>query len=79
VANLCGITAGHKHVQCRVPVKIHEGQKTSDTKSVIAEMEARPVNEGANLDVIETHTHGEILLRTRIDGLWLASPIQVLS
>lgn len=42
-----------------------------------AELDARPVNEGANLIVIETSSRGEFLFREQVDGLWLASPIQV--
>lgn len=42
-----------------------------------AELEARPVNEGANLGVIETRSHGEFLFREQVGPLWLASPVQV--
>jgi hypothetical protein len=42
-----------------------------------AALEARPVTEGANLDVLETTTESEFLFKVRLDGVWLASPVQV--
>lgn len=57
-------------VACRmVPGKAADG--------VIANLDARVVSEGANLDVIETKTRGEMLFREHREGLWLASPVQV--
>jgi hypothetical protein len=50
------------------------GRRAND---LYAELEARPVNEGANLDVIETRSRGEFLFRERAGNLWLASPVQV--
>ena len=47
------------------------------TKEVYAELEARPVTEGANFEVMETHSPGEFLFRERIGTVWLASPVQV--
>ena len=47
----------------------------SDT--AMAELDARIVNEGANLAVIETKSAGELLFRQQVGGVWLASPIQV--
>jgi hypothetical protein len=44
---------------------------------VIASLDARVVSEGANLDIIETKSHGELLFREYRQGLWLASPVQV--
>ena len=38
---------------------------------------ARPVNEGANLAIIEAKSLGELLFRERVAGAHLASPIQV--
>lgn len=49
----------------------------SSAEKAIGDLDARAVNEGANLFVIEATTHGELLFRERIDGTWLASPIQV--
>ncbi|MBS0611996.1 MAG: hypothetical protein JSS24_02340 [Proteobacteria bacterium] len=45
--------------------------------AAIAELDARVVNEGANLAVIEVKSAGELLFRQQIDGVWLASSIQV--
>ncbi|WP_296752886.1 type IV toxin-antitoxin system AbiEi family antitoxin [Thiobacillus sp.] len=45
--------------------------------TAMAELDARVVNEGANLAVIETKTAGELLFRQQVGGVWLASPIQV--
>ena len=45
--------------------------------AAIGDMEARVVNEGANLGIIEAKSPGELLFRERVDGLWLASPIQI--
>lgn len=57
-------------VACRmVPGKAADG--------VIANLDARVVSEGANLDVIETKTRGELLFKEHRGGLWLASPAQV--
>jgi hypothetical protein len=43
----------------------------------MAVLEARVVNEGANLGVIESRSMGELLFRQKIEGVWVASPIQV--
>lgn len=43
----------------------------------LAEMDARVVNEGANLVVIEAMSAGELLFRQPVGGVWLASPVQV--
>ena len=45
--------------------------------TAMAELDARIVNEGANLAVIETKSAGELLFRQQVGGVWLASPIQV--
>lgn len=45
--------------------------------AALAELDARVVNEGANLAVIETKSAGELLFRQQFDGIWLASPVQV--
>jgi DNA-binding transcriptional ArsR family regulator len=42
-----------------------------------AELEARPVNEGANLDILETRSPGQLLFRERAGPVWIASPVQV--
>ena len=45
--------------------------------SALSDLGARLVTEGANLAVIETKSAGELLFRERVEGLWLASPIQI--
>lgn len=45
--------------------------------AVLAELDARVVNEGANLALIETKSAGELLFRQQVGGVWLANPIQV--
>lgn len=45
--------------------------------AALAELDARVVGEGANLTVVETKSAGELLFRQQVDGVWLASPIQV--
>ena len=45
--------------------------------AAIVELDARVVNEGANLSVIETKSAGELLFRQKDGGVWLASPIQI--
>jgi len=48
----------------------------SATESVLGELGARPVTEGANLLVINAKSQGDLLFRQRVDGVCLASPIQ---
>lgn len=45
--------------------------------AAVAELDARVVNEGANLAIIETKSAGELLFRQQVGGVWLASPVQV--
>jgi len=45
--------------------------------AALAELNARVVTEGANFSVIETKSAGELLFRQQVDGVWLASPVQV--
>ena len=40
-------------------------------------LDARFVDQGANLAIIEVKSPGELLFREVVDGIWLASPIQV--
>jgi hypothetical protein len=58
----------------RITCRLEFGSRVNE---LYAELEARPVNEGANLDVIEMRSHGEFLFRNRVGPLWLASPVQV--
>lgn len=46
-------------------------------ESAVGEMNARVVNEGSNLAVIDSKSAGEFLFRERVGEAWLASPIQV--
>ena len=49
----------------------------ANADAAIRSLDARVVNEGANLGVIEAKSLGELLFRERVDGLWLASPIHI--
>lgn len=49
----------------------------ANADAAIGDLDARVVNEGANLGVIEAKSPGELLFREQVDGLWLASPIQI--
>lgn len=49
----------------------------ANADAAIGDLAARVVNEGANLGVIEAKSPGELLFREQVDGLWLASPIQI--
>ena len=48
-----------------------------NVNQAMVEMGARVVNEGINLIIIEANRLGELLFRERVNGIWLASPIQV--
>lgn len=45
--------------------------------AAIGDLEARVVNDGANLEIIEAKSSGELLFRERFNGPWLASSIQI--
>ena len=49
----------------------------SETDAALADLNARSVTEGANFAVIDAKSGGELLFREQIDGVWLASPVQV--
>lgn len=49
----------------------------ANADAAIGGLDARVVNEGANLAIIEAKSQGEMLFRERVGGLWLASPIQI--
>ena len=51
-------------------------QPSASAETAMAELGARIVNEGANLAIIETSAD-ELLFRKSVDGVWLASPVQV--
>ncbi len=40
-------------------------------------LDARSVDHGANLAVIEVRSPGELLFRELVNGVWLASTVQV--
>ena len=44
---------------------------------VLGALDARPVDQGANLAVIEVRSSGELLFREFVNGSWLASTVQV--
>jgi len=43
----------------------------------LADLNARPVAEGTNLFLIDVNSPDELLFRQKLNGVWLASPIQV--
>ncbi len=45
--------------------------------AALADLNAHPVTEGANLSVLEVKSPDDLLFRQKLDGVWLASPIQV--
>ena len=49
----------------------------SAANQALCELDARQVQHGANLAVIETSSPGELLFRQFVNGIWLASPVQV--
>lgn len=46
-------------------------------EALVAELNAKLVSEGANLEIIDTPTRGEMLFREWRDDLHLASPVQI--
>jgi len=58
----------------RVACRLAPGKRADE---IMMRLGARPVSEGANLDVIETKSRGEFLFRERKESIWLASPVQV--
>jgi hypothetical protein len=46
-------------------------------EEALGALDARVVTEGANLALIEVKSSGELLFRERLNGTWLASPVQV--
>lgn len=49
----------------------------ANADAAIGDLDARVVNEGANLGIVEAKSPGELLFREQMDGLLLASPIQI--
>ena len=45
--------------------------------AALADLNACPVSEGANLSLIDVKSPDELLFRQKFNGVWLASPIQV--
>ena len=60
----------YSQVRCRVLM-------SAAADGAIAELGARAVTEGFNLAVIEAGSPGDLLFRERVNGSWLASPVQV--
>jgi hypothetical protein len=48
-----------------------------EVERALADLGARAVSEGSNLGIIEAKSAGELLFREQVNGVWLASPIQV--
>lgn len=46
-------------------------------QAAIADLGARIVTEGANVILLESKSAGEFLFRQQLEGIWLASPVQV--
>jgi hypothetical protein len=57
-------------VRCRV-------LNSPEVERGLADLGARAVSEGSNLALIEAKSPGELLFREQVNGVWLASPIQV--
>jgi hypothetical protein len=55
-------------VQCRVGA--------DRVENLLASIDARSVNEGWNLSVIEVDGQGDFAFSQRIDGAWMADPLQ---
>ncbi|MFG1404386.1 hypothetical protein [Xanthobacter sediminis] len=75
---LTGVTAGQiyapylsnvSQVICRIPAK-------AGMKVMLDSIDARPVRDGWNLGVLEVAPDEELRFRERIDGLWVADPLQ---
>ena len=49
----------------------------ASANGVLDTLDAHIVDQGANLTVIEVKSPGELLFRELVDGIWLASPVQV--
>ena len=58
------------HLRCR----LQDGQAADQ---VLGALDARVVDQGANLSVIRTKSPGELLFRESVNGIWLASVVQV--
>lgn len=57
-------------VRCR----LLPGQASHDA---LSELGVREVSEGANFMILDAKSPGELLFRAQVQGIWLASPIQV--
>lgn len=75
---LTGITAGQIHtpylssisqVFCRIPT-------SAGMNAMLDSIDARPVRDGWNLGIHEVTSDKELRFRERIDGLWVADPLQ---
>ncbi len=51
--------------------------RSPGSAAAIHKMSARSVNKGANLEIVEVKSAGDLLFRQQVDKIWLASPIQV--
>ncbi len=62
--------SNYSQVRCRLLAEPAAGE-------VIGALDARLVDQGANLEIIDVNSTGELLFRQRMKGTWLASPVQV--
>lgn len=51
--------------------------KAPESQAAISELGAKSVTEGSNLSIIDAESQGDFLFRERVNGVWLASPVQV--
>lgn len=58
----------------QVRVRVTTGTKA---ENALSELNARVVSEGANLTIIDARSAAELRFRQLVDGVWLASPIQI--
>ncbi len=63
-------TSTVSQVRCRLP-----GGPAAD--KALGALDARSVEQGANLAIIEVKSPGELLFRESMNGIWLASAVQV--
>lgn len=89
IAEVCGradtnyVVTGEAAAQRYTPYLSSVSQlkcKLSSSKvfdRIIVDLDARPVDEGANLLLVETKSTSEFLFRERIEDIWFASPILV--
>jgi hypothetical protein len=58
----------------QIRFRVRKGQ---EAEAALRMLQARPVSEGANLLVVDSADGGDLLFRSRVDGVWLANLVQV--